>query len=250
MVRRIGRRTALAALLLAGMGLSGCDGSEIVVPTSEEPFLYLVLNGRTVDRSTPAGRVGQHALLLTTGAATESPRYRTAELFEMRRASDGAGFAWRKEKVPNEDPGSFPGVSLAFWNFHLPGDAGLGADALAPGESYELLIESGGEVIRGRVTIPAEFTASSFERDGRRIAVWPRVAGAAGYRIEASDGKVVVQRDTSYVIPDEVLGAGALEIEALDLNLFTYVADNRTARAGIDRGYGVFGAMTAARIEF
>lgn len=250
MVRRHGRRAALAALLLAGAGVGGCDGSKIVVPTSEEPFLYLVLNEKTVDRSSPAGRVGQHALLLTTGAATGSPRYRTAERFEMRRASDGAGFAWRKERVPNGEPGSFPGVSLDFWNFHLPGDARLGADALAPGESYELLIESGGEVIRGRVTVPGEFTASTFERNGRRVAVWPRVAGAAGYRIEVGDGKVVVQRDTSYVIPDDVLEGGTLDIEALDPNLFTYVADNRTARAGIDRGYGVFGAMTAARIEF
>lgn len=244
------RRGRWAALLLAGMAAGGCEGSEIVVPTSEEPFLYLVLNERTVDRSTPAGRVGQHALLLTTGAATESPRYRTAERFDMRRASDGAGFAWRKENVPNGDPGSLPGVSLEYWNFHLPRDARLGADALAPGESYELLVESGGEVIRGRVTVPEEFTASTFERDGRRIAVWPRVAGAAGYRIEAADGRVVVQRDTSYVIPDEAIEGGTLDIEALDPNLFTYVADNRTARAGIDRGYGVFGAMTAARIEF
>jgi hypothetical protein len=201
-----------------------------------------VLNERSVDRSSPSGRVGQHALLLTTGPATGSPRYRTADRFEMRRASDGAGFAWRQEKVPNEEPGSFPGVSLDYWNFHLPaaGGAQLGAAAVAPGESFELLIETGGEVIRGRVTVPDEFTAS---------AVWPRVTGAAGYRIELSNGDVVVQPDTSYVIPADLLGGGTLDIEALDPNLFEYVADDRTARAGIDRGYGVFGAMTAARLE-
>lgn len=40
------------------------------------------------------------------------------------------------------------------------------------------------------------------------------------------------------------------DIEALDPNPFTYVAGNRSARTGIARGYGVFGAMTAARVEF
>jgi hypothetical protein len=237
---------ALAALLALG----GCEGSEIVVPTSDQPFLYLVLNEKSIDRSTPSGRVGQHALLLTAGAATEPPRYRTAERFEMRGASDGAAFAWRKERVPNEEPGSFPGVSLDFWNFHLPDAGQLGASALKPGETYELLVETGGEVIRGRVTVPAQFAAATVERNGRRVAVWPRVAGAAGYRVELSDGRIAVQTDTSYVIPDEVLGGGAVEIEALDPNLFTYVAENRTARAGVDNGYGVFGAITAARLEF
>lgn len=244
---------ALAALLAASVGLSGCQGDEILVPISDEPFLYLVLNEKSIDRGSPEGRVGQHALLLTPGPATESPRYRLAERFEMRRVSDGAGFAWRKERVPHEEVGSYPGVALERWNFHLPDTTSgprLGAEALEPGETYELWIETRGEVIHGRVTIPGEFTASTIERNGRRVAVWPQVPGAAGYRIELSNGDVLVQPDTSYVIPEEVLSGGAIDIEALDPNLFLYMAEDRTARAGIDTGYGVFGAITVARLEF
>jgi hypothetical protein len=251
--RAVGATRALAALLAGSVAVSGCQGDEILAPMSEEPFLYLVLNERSVDRSSVEGQVGQHALLLTTGVATEPPHYRLAERFEMRRASDGTSFAWRSQRTPHGEVGSYPGVALDFWNFHLPDTAavGLGAEDLQPGGTYELWIETQGEVIRGRATIPAEFTASVVERgDGRRIAVWPRVSGAAGYRVELSNGDVLVQSDTSYVIPGEVLKGGAIEIDALDPNLFRYLAEGQTARAGIDDGYGVFGAITTVRLEF
>lgn len=239
-----------AAVLVAAALASACSGDAIVVPVSEEPFLYLVLNERSVDRSSPAGHVGQHALLLTSGSPAQPAHYRRAERFEMRRASDGAAFAWQVRPLTG-DVGSFPSVSLDHPNLSLPAAAppALGADDIVPGETYELRVETGGRVIQGRVTVPARFAATVAERDGRRVAVWPRVPGAAGYRITPGDGPLRIQADTAFPVPDGLPGGSALRIDALDPGLFTYLTDDRTGRAGIDAGYGVFGALTSATLR-
>lgn len=239
-----------AALVAAAVLASACRGDVIVVPVSEEPFLYLVLNERTVDRSTAEGRAGQHALLLTSGSPAQPAHYRLAERFEMRRASDGAAFAWRVRPLTG-DVGSFPAVSLDHPNLALPAAAppALGADDVAPGETYELRVETGGRVIRGRVAVPARFAATVTERDGRRLAVWPRVPGAAGYRITPGDGPLRIQADTTFAIPDDLPVGSELRIDALDPGLYTFLTDDRTGRAGIDAGYGVFGAVTSATLR-
>ncbi|CAN5834933.1 hypothetical protein BH23GEM5_BH23GEM5_08800 [soil metagenome] len=258
MVRR-GSVALIARLLCVGLVASACTGDTIVVPQSDEPFLYLVLNERSLDRAaTVDGRAGQYALLLTTGAATEAPRYRSAERFEMRRVSDGAPFAWRSNPTDNPEVGSYPGINLDRWNFYLPDAAtaeGLGATSLRPGESYNLAITTRGVTIRGQVTIPDAFSASLVQQGERRLVVWPRVRGAAGYRIEfraenRSEGdELSVRADTAYAIPAAVRGGGTVHIKALDPNLYRYITEGQTARAGIDGGYGVFGAVSVASIR-
>lgn len=241
--------------LALSTAVTGCNGSEVLIPSSEEPFLYLVLNERSVDRS--RARVGQHALLVTTGSPTEPPRYRRAERFSMHRASDGALFGW-EQRNPGTEVTGYPALSLGEPNFLLPDTtpaSTLGAKNLTPGETYTLHVETGGAVIRGEVTVPGAFTASVVQRGGRPYAVWPQVPGAAGYGIEIrlSNGnseKVALQTETVYAIPMEVLAGGELKIRALDPNLYLYTTERRTARAGIDRGYGVFGAVTEARLTF
>lgn len=37
-----------------------------------------------------------------------------------------------------------------------------------------------------------------------------------------------------------------LQVRAVDENLYRYLADERVGRSGIDRGYGVFGAVVFA----
>lgn len=68
-------------------------------------------------------------------------------------------------------------------NYHLPdasGSYGLGADGSRPGETCTLEIDTEGVTLRGEVTVPEDLTVSVVVRDGRRVAEWPRVDGAAG----------------------------------------------------------------------
>lgn len=242
------RLACLAAV--AGAGLPGCSGDPIVVPDSREPFLYLVLNERTPDRNTVDRRMGQHALLLTAGSPVAPAEYRGAERFEMRRVSDGARFAWEARGMEGPVP-SYPAAPLDRPNFSLPDSAPgplLGADALEPGETYELRIETEGRTVGGRVTIPESFQVSLVEGGGRRTAVWPRVEGADGYRIEIEDSPVQVQTDTAFVLPARVPG-GRVRVSALDPALFRYLTDPRAGRAGVENAYGVLGATSSAELE-
>ncbi|MDP9347857.1 MAG: hypothetical protein M3P24_01725 [Gemmatimonadota bacterium] len=245
---RRGAWRRLLGVSAAGALLMGCAGDAVLVPKSEEPFLYLVLNQRTPNEH--MNLVGQFAFLLTSGSPAEPPRFRCAERFRMRRASDGAEFGWRGIQCSGET-GGYPGVSFNDANYFLPDTAtaqGLGAQSLRPGEAYEIQIETGGRVLRGRAGIPAPFTVSLGERDGRRVLAWPKVAGAAGYQIKLPDDELVTQPDTSYTLPSEASRGSRIEVRALDANLWEYANNARVARAGIDTGYGLFGAITTARL--
>ncbi len=253
---RIMRLLLISLLGASSATLTGCEGDEITVPVSDEPFLYLVLGERTpsqIYRLT----FGQHALLMTVGTPTESVGHRAAGRFEMRRASDGALFGWL-QREGSSDVGGYPALTLKAPNFFLPDTTSgptLGASALEPGGTYTLYIETLGEVIEGRVTIPETFTAKYVRQDGRKIAVWPSVAGAAGYTIEfdLDNGAIretVVQTDTVLPLPEDLSSDGFLEIRAMDPNMFEYTADVQAVRAGIDNGFGVFGAVSIDRLGF
>jgi hypothetical protein len=247
-IRSVRRAKATVLVIVTGALLAGCRGDEVQVPNSEEPFLYLVLNQRMPSERT--GRVGQFAFLFTSGSPAEPARFRCAERFRMRRVSDGAEFGWRSIFCTGET-GGYPGVSFNDANYFLPDTAtaqGLGAQSLRPGEAYEIQIETGGRVLRGRAGIPAPFTVSLTGHDGRRVLAWPRVAGAAGYQIKLPNDELVTQADTSYTLPSEASGGSRIEVRALDANLWEYANNPRVARAGIDTGYGLFGAISTARL--
>ena len=237
---------ALALAVLPG----ACSWDEPLVPTSDAPFLYLVLNQRS---SSYYGSVEpqQLALLLTVASPLEPMPYRSAERFEMRRASDGRRFGWQALPVGSIDPGTAESVGLHMGNYHLPDSAttaGLGAADLRPGESYELEIETEGVVVRGKVTIPAAFTARVEVRDGRRIVTWPSVPGAGGYVVGAHPYSREPQPDTFYVVPPDS-PPGPMTITAVDPNLYRYLTDENLGRSGIDAGYGVFGAISVAWVD-
>ena len=245
------RSLARLGLALASAAVSGaCSWDEPLVPTSDAPFLYLVLNQRS---SSYYGSVEpqQLALLLTVASPLEPMPYRSAERFEMRRASDGRRFGWQALPVGSIDPGTAESVGLHMGNYHLPDSAttaGLGAADLRPGESYELEIETEGVVVRGKVTIPAAFTAKVEVRDGRRIATWPSVPGAGGYLVGAYPYSREPQCDTFYVVPADS-PPGPMTITAVDPNLYRYLTDENLGRSGIDAGYGVFGAISVAWVD-
>lgn len=244
----IQKARAASLALLAGALLVGCRGDEVLIPNSQEPFLHLVLNQRTA--SERIGRSGQFAFLLTSGSPAEPAHFRCAERFAMWGGGDAAQFRWRSLDCSGE-VGGFPAVSFNDANYYLPDPTtaeGLGAEAIQPGQMYELLIETAGRTIRGSVRVPASFTASLSERDGRRVVTWPKVSGAAGYQIRLPDERLVLQQDTVYTVPDEVGKGERIEIRALDPNLWRYLTEDQVQRSGIDAGFGIFGAITTARL--
>ncbi len=247
MVRHRSSAARRAVAALGGLLLltAGCGTADIIAPESDEQFLFLVLNWRTLSHY-DLDSLTQHALLVTAGSPSELPLYRSAQRFEMRRASDGAPFDWRAHTRLYPEAGRIDFVELNSGNYYLPEKSsgnGLVYEDLEPGETYELEIETEGVVLRGRATIPESFTVSILVQGSHRIAVWPRVRGAGGYIV---GGEGEVQADTTYVIPADVPAGTRLQVRAVDENLYRYLADERVGRSGIDRGYGVFGAVVFA----
>ncbi|HEX7051876.1 MAG TPA: hypothetical protein VF188_16840 [Longimicrobiales bacterium] len=246
---RRGSRIHAFLLGLAALAAAACAGDTVVVPESDAPFLYLVLNRRSLSQYDSIFEPHQLALLLTLGSTLEPSPYRTAERFEMRRASDGARFDWRIYPDLILDPGTASSVQLIYGNYHLPdtsGPAGLGADSVLPGETYTLEIDTEGVALRGEATVPAHFAVSVRVRDGQRIVEWPHVAGAAGYFVGAYPYSPELQTDTFYVIPADAPGGQPMLVTAVDANLYRYIADDELGRAGIDAGFGVFGGVSVA----
>lgn len=236
--------------LVAALFTAACASEEPLVPASDAPFLYLVLNERVpADYDSLHGR--RLAPLLTVASPLEPMPYRTAQRFEMRRASDGRRFDWRAYAGLVENPGTEESIDVGYGNYHRPDSAtaaGLGAADLRPGETYALETETEGVVIRGAATIPAEFAATVEVRDGRRIVTWPRVPGAGGYLVGACPYPLEPQRDAVYAVPRDA-AAGPPFITAVDANLYRFRTDEDAGRAGIDAGYGVFGAISVASVE-
>lgn len=241
-----GSSEMLLGLVLVGLlaGLA-CD-SNPVLPETRRPFVYLVLN-QTVERD---GERVQPAFLLTILRA-DSVVHRGAERFEMRRLSDGARFDWREERdVQLGFDIAAPPLRTANW---LLADsatgAGLGRPSLEPGQTYELVVETGGEVIRGRATIPDTFSVSVVERGGGQLAVWPTVDGAAAYSVDAvgAGGPFhTLQTDTTFLLADS---ATALSVIAVGPATHRFMTDEEVRRAGVVGGLGVFGAILEARWE-
>lgn len=241
-----GRAALLAALVAAQLAGTACDTPPLV-PEQPRPFVYLVLNQTVRSEVEPA----QRALLLTMVRA-DSVVYRGAERFEMRRLSDGALFAWRSARTPG--PVNFGRSGAELWraNWHLADSAtseGLGRADLEPGATYELVVETEGEVIRGRATIPDTFSVSVLQQGGERVAVWPSVDGAAGYSVDALGDSIRgyrFQPDTTWIL---TASDTAVTVQAVGPNVARYRADDDARRSGIEGGLGVFGALQKARWE-
>ena len=234
---------ALACGLVAG---AACDSAP-VLPENRRPFLYLVLNHTAeIDQATV-----QPAFLLTMVHA-DSFVYRGAESFEMRRLSDEATFDWTSVRVPGAVPFEWPGPPMEEANWVLTGSAdsvGGAPPSLRPGDTYELLLETEGRLIRGRTTIPDTFSISVLERDGGRVAVWPSVDGAAGYFVDALGDSIRGHRpqtDTTFRLTPEDT---AVSVQAGDPHAFRYSTERDARQAGIEGALGVFGAIQGARWE-
>src|SRR5690554_5692754 len=122
------------------------------------------------------------------------------------------------------------------------------ATSRSPGASRSWACARSAAVRRGpfqharRSTVPAStWTSGTWIRPPGAPTTW--TAGATGGPARWAGE---LQADTSYVIPADVPAAARLEVRAADENLYRYLADERVGRSGIDRGYGVFGAVAFA----
>lgn len=238
--RRTHPRLPGRALLAAVLVLAACDGTPNEPEPPDGPFLYLVLGERSIDVGGTASSPAQHAVLLTL-APGEPIVYRTASRFAMENWR-GSRFGWmaldRTGSVTRE-PG--PDTMAASWV--LPDDpwAGLGAAALVPGQTYTLELDTEGEALAGATTIPAAIDARLTAGGGELI--WASVPGAAGYRVTV-DGEAILVTDSLFHLSADQQQAASIVVDALDPNAWAYHTDPRAARPGLNRGYGVFGAMT------
>ena len=227
---------ALVPLLL------GCSGDPIAVPPSSEPFVYLVLNETTVSDLTRER--GQYALLATTGAPAGPMTYRSAERFTLRRAADGRMFGFVEHDVHGQI--IEPQIERGNYRLSCTGDC---SEEIVTGGTYTLDLRTGGVEINGETTVPAEFTFTAVEEDGRRAVAWEPVPDAAAYIVTAwpEPGEIIL--DTLFHLPPETPSLDEVSVTAIDSNLYAYLVDEGRARAGITAGYGVFGAATRGRPE-
>lgn len=238
----------LGWLLAASVFLGGCEPSRIVVPDSDEPFVYIVLDPAVRDRVVSSDRT-QYAVVLTTRTPVQSP-CRSVQRFAMHSSSNPVPFGWR---IAGE---CFMGLSSILDQYtdsccHLPEMAGadsLGALDLERGMTYLIEIETEGRTVRGSATIPADFQVGLVERGGQRWLVWPRVAGAAGYQVHVSGSATRLVADTTFLV--ESSGRVSGSVAAFDDNLFQYVSDEELTSSGVEGAFGVFGAVTNSDFNF
>jgi hypothetical protein len=245
-----------AAALACVQWISACAKDSTLTPVSDAPFVFVVLTSSQAPIGGPSQADSSiMGLLLTVGSPISSP-FRRAERFEMRRASDGALFAWA-ERTPSSNLGGadFRGINASDGNYllnHVTSPSGLGSDSIVPLESYTLTIDTRGSQITGVTTVPAIPQPRLVVEGTRRFIVWGRVSGAAGY-IESNSGffQGFITADTLIELPPEnqfQFPITQFGVIALDTNAFRYLSDTTRASAGLVGGLGLFGAASAATI--
>lgn len=228
--------------------LAGCETSGIVVPDSEEPFVYIVLDPIVADRVVSSDRT-QYAVVLTTRTPLQSP-CRSVQRFAMHASGHAVPFGWR---IAGE---CFNGPSSVLDQFtdaccslpEMVGVDSLGAVDLERGKTYTIEIETEGRVVRGRATIPADFQVTLIERNGQRWLAWPQVAGAGGYQVHVTGSATRLVSDTTVLV--EPSGSVTGWVSAFDDNLFQYVSDEELTSSGVEGAFGVFGAVTSSNFNF
>ena len=252
-------RVVVTAVGIAG--LFGCADEAATSPVSNDPFVYLILVPEPIPtQAPPPADSSILALLVTAGSPARSP-FRRAERFEIRRVSDGSVFRFTNRNLElTLPPVDHRGVSIESANYVLKHanslGGGLGSSALLPLDSYDLLIETEGRVINGRVTIPQRPSPRLVMSGTKRFVVFSPAAGAAAYFVSA-DTELAPDRFVKDTIVELLYDRDArfitappeFRVTALDANLFLYLSDANTSKAGVDGGLGLFGAASSAKIR-
>jgi len=239
--RRVERLTGVVlacAVLVAG----ACSAADTLNPRTDVPILLVVLS------SAEAGPVQPtlNALFATSGRPS-TVEYRSAQSFKVRRAVDGATFAWRPSSVqlPSATAATFLPLGGNYTMEQTLGSAGLGRDSLAPSTEYLIEVLHDGPPITGTTRMPKRPDVSLLQDgDGTRL-VWRRVEDAHSYFVIA-DGVDMLRpiADTSVVLPRLRPANGLAHVFALDSNYGEYLQDSTKFSAGVSNAYGVVGSVS------
>ncbi len=261
--RPIARRGLLhnrlrAIHLMAALAALGCRDASLAAPSSQEPFLYLIISAEPLARRfvSPADTAIQ-ALLLTAGSAAGAP-FRSAELFSVTSLTDGATFTFIEQTATPLIPGvGRDGASVDDGNYVLPfssSPSSRGASDFQPFGTYDLRVETEGRVVTGRVVIPGRPQPVILLNGGKRFVTFPLVSGAAAYLV-GGDTELNQHIITTNMVqlfydvdPAFVPANPEYRVIALDSNLVRYMSDAVQARSGIEGAFGLFGATSSARI--
>lgn len=256
----VSTRGQLAVILAAAVLFPGCQLADPAPDFDDTPTVALLIASEPLPNPGAPPDSGLYATLVTTGTPYYSP-YLRAEHFEMRRASDGARFAWRPIDTDRAAIGAVPDPFETSGNYFLPRQAnaaGLGSDSIAPGEVYELIVEAGRHVVRGRTRVPGPIEVVREPADGDTIVRWRRVPGAADYTVGLEgEGFFDLRRiaDTAIVLrrfpnsPGDGQGPDAAIVVAFDSNTVARRSDFGAERGGVTGAWGVFGSFTWTRVE-
>jgi hypothetical protein len=235
-----------------------CQAESGLVPTSQLPYIYVLLSSEPLAVAVPSSDSSLVAFLLTAGSPTKSP-FRHASRFELRAASANKPFKWveRAQTAPTESVG-YRGVPADSANYFLPNDSiadGLGRKQLHELLTYTLVIESDGVAVTGTTTIPAKPLPRLFVLNEKIVVNWARAPGALSYYVESDteDAPGFISTDTSYALrysrqPSTIPTNPEFRIIALDANATHFFIDGTTPRSGIDNGFGLYGSATSARL--
>ena len=254
--RRCSRLRAASVLVLVPCAIE-CRSDGPLIPVSDAPFVFVVLTSTQTTIGPPPLDSSIVGVLLTAGSPLSSP-FRHAESFEVQRASDGALFPWT-ERVPDSGltGADFRGIAFADGNYtlkHTSTTDGLGADSIAPLQSYLLSISTQGSQVTGRTTVPAIPQPRLIVDGARRFVVFGPVAGAAGY-IPSAETEIFEGALTTDTILELHYGRGDVtppnpqfQVIALDTNAFRYVSDTTLTTSGLVGALGLFGSASSARL--
>lgn len=228
---------AVLAVVLSGFLLLGCDSS-FTRPKRETPDALAAVSVLNPDAD-------RQALLLTEVA---TPQPLQDDLFLVQDATVQIGGTTLDNR---------PADSVEFPRY-LPRDANYRTDALdvRPGRTYTMTAETGKYRLTGTVAVPDTFIGRA---EGHRL-IWTESTGAARYQVRVEDAAdTSFEFENEYTVTDTtvrvetntlsgavdtlVSGRYYVEIAAQDSQLTAFMRGT-TDRAGIEDGYGLFGATT------
>lgn len=249
--RRSARSTAIVATVFCVLGL-GCDGASRLAGTSNRSLLYLVLSPPP-----PIGLDSAVYAIWATSGPPASADYRSAQVFELTRRSDGAAFLWNAKVPSGTIRLDSHGAGLAaVGNYRmpwLPNGASLGRRDLAPGV-YDLRVVGDGDSIRASVEIPtAPLITASIEGSGKLRFDWPKGSGYFVLWAPTDARPITATRDTSYVLQEDLVTVLPIDrsfrLAAVDSNYFRALTDSSAVSVNVGEALGLFGAFADVNIS-
>jgi hypothetical protein len=191
-----------------------------------------------------------YAIWATSGSPASSD-YRSADVFELTRRTDGAAFQWNARVPPGSLRLETGGAALAaVGNYQmpwLPTGGKLGRRDLTPGV-YDLRVVGDGDTIRVSVELPpVPLIRTSLEPSGKLRFDWPRGSGYFILYAPTDARPITATRDTTYVLQEDLVTVLPIErvfrLAAVDSNYYRFATDSSAASVNVGDALGLVGAF-------